>query len=54
MNAQSSAREAHWNARKRVLRYLQKSKSHMLFYKKTENLVLEGYNEFVTRIEELE
>ncbi|KAM2802814.1 hypothetical protein PS2_046075 [Malus domestica] len=42
---QSNAGEAHWNARKKVLRYLQKTKSHMLVYRKTNHLVLEGYSD---------
>ncbi|XP_070660599.1 secreted RxLR effector protein 161-like [Malus domestica] len=42
---QSNARKAHWNAGMRVLRYLQKTKSHMLVYRKTDHLVLEGYSD---------
>ncbi|KAM1899939.1 hypothetical protein ACFX14_028942 [Malus domestica] len=42
---QSNAGEAHWNAAKRILRYLQRTKDHMLVYKRTESLVLEGYSD---------
>ncbi|KAM1665198.1 hypothetical protein ACFXTN_040610 [Malus domestica] len=42
---QSNAGEAHWNATKRVLRYLQRTKDHMLVYKRIESLVLEGYSD---------
>ncbi|XP_068331474.1 secreted RxLR effector protein 161-like [Pyrus communis] len=43
---QSNAGEAHWNAGKIVLRYLQRTKSHMLVYKRIDDqLVLEGYSD---------
>ena len=42
---QSNVGEAHWNAAKRVLRYLQRTKDHMLVYRRTESLVLEGYSD---------
>ncbi|XP_070679117.1 secreted RxLR effector protein 161-like [Malus domestica] len=42
---QSCAGEAHWNAAKRVLWYLQKTKEHMLVYRNTDNLVFEGYSD---------
>ncbi|KAM1263711.1 hypothetical protein ACFX2G_029302 [Malus domestica] len=42
---QSNAGEAHWNAAKRVLRYLQRTKAHMLVFRRTDELVLEGYSD---------
>ncbi|KAM2248692.1 hypothetical protein ACFXTI_003434 [Malus domestica] len=42
---QSDAGEAHWNAVNRVLRYRQRTKEHMLIYRKTNELVLEGYSD---------
>lgn len=36
---------AHWIAGKKVLRYLQKTKNHMLVYRKTENLEVTGYTD---------
>ncbi|XP_040369153.1 secreted RxLR effector protein 161-like [Rosa chinensis] len=37
--------DQHWVAGKKILRYLQKTKSHMLVYKKVENLELLGYTD---------
>ncbi|KAM1443641.1 hypothetical protein ACFX2I_039895 [Malus domestica] len=42
---QANVGEAHWNAAKRVLRYLQRTKEHMLIYGRTYTLVLEGYSD---------
>ena len=37
--------EAHWNAVKKVSRYLQRTNAHMLVFKRTNELVLEGYSD---------
>ncbi|XP_068337105.1 secreted RxLR effector protein 161-like [Pyrus communis] len=42
---QSDTGEAHWNGAKRVLRYLQRTKEHILIYRKTDKLVLEEYSD---------
>ena len=42
---QSNPGEQHWVAAKKVLRYLQRTKSFMLVYKKVENLELVGYTD---------
>ncbi|XP_070668786.1 secreted RxLR effector protein 161-like [Malus domestica] len=42
---QSDAGVAHMNVAKRVLRYLQRTKEHMLIYRKTDELVLKGYSD---------
>jgi hypothetical protein len=38
-------REIHWNATKRVLRYIQGTKDYGLLYKKNKNFVLIGYSD---------
>ncbi|XP_068336674.1 secreted RxLR effector protein 161-like [Pyrus communis] len=40
---QSNPREAHWNAAKKVLWYLQRTKSYMLVYGKDKGLEISGY-----------
>ena len=44
---------AHWKAKKRVLRYLQRTKNYMLLYKKSEELEIIGYcnSDFVGSID---
>ena len=37
---------AHWKARKRVLRYLQRTKNYVLTYRKSEKLEIIGYSDF--------
>ena len=36
----------HWKAAKKVLRYLQGTKEHMLTYRKSDNLEVIGYSDF--------
>jgi hypothetical protein len=43
---QSNPGMKHWNATKKVLRYLQGTKHYMLTYKKTDNLEVIGYLDF--------
>jgi hypothetical protein len=38
-------RESHWNATKRVLRYIQGTKDYGLLYKKNKKIVLVGYSD---------
>ena len=38
-------RDSHWNAAKRVLRYIQGTKDFGLLYKKTKNFVLGGFSD---------
>ncbi|XP_062014739.1 secreted RxLR effector protein 161-like [Rosa rugosa] len=42
---QSNPGNAHWIAGKKVLRYLQKTKNHMLVYRRVENLEVAGYTD---------
>lgn len=42
---QSNAGEAHWNAAKRVVRYLQRTKDYKLSYKRGEVFELQGYSD---------
>ncbi|XP_073051223.1 secreted RxLR effector protein 161-like [Primulina eburnea] len=35
----------HWKAAKRVMRYLQRTKDHMLTYRKSDNLEIIGYSD---------
>ncbi|KAM1386266.1 hypothetical protein ACFX1X_032946 [Malus domestica] len=42
---QSNPGEQHWVAAKKVMRYLQRTKSHMLVYGKSENLKVVGYSD---------
>lgn len=42
---QSAPTQEHWVAGKKVLRYLQKTKSHMLVYRKVDKLELVGYTD---------
>ena len=42
---QSNPEIQHWNADKKVLRYLQRTKYHMLVYRRVKNLALEGYTD---------
>ncbi|XP_040373003.1 secreted RxLR effector protein 161-like [Rosa chinensis] len=42
---QSNSSHQHWVAGKKVLRYLQRTKSHVLVYRKVENLKLLGYTD---------
>ncbi|XP_061999109.1 secreted RxLR effector protein 161-like [Rosa rugosa] len=42
---QSNPGHEHWVAAKKVLRYLQKTKSYLLVYKKVENLDVIGYTD---------
>jgi hypothetical protein len=47
-------RESHWNAAKRVLRYIQGTKDYDLLYKKNKKCVLVGYSdaEFVGSVDD--
>jgi hypothetical protein len=36
----------HWKAAKRVLRYLQRTKNHMLTYRRSDKLEVIGYTDF--------
>ena len=38
-------RDSHWNAAKRVLRYIQGTKDFGIIYKKTKNFVLGGFSD---------
>lgn len=42
---QSDPGIAHWKAAKKVLRYMQRTKGHMLVYKRTDSLELVGYTD---------
>ncbi|KAM2924483.1 hypothetical protein COP2_040580 [Malus domestica] len=42
---QANPGEAHWVAAKKVLRYLQRTKTHMLVYGRTDSLELRGYTD---------
>lgn len=42
---QSDPGIAHWKATKKVLRYMQRTKGHMLVYKRTDSLELVGYTD---------
>ncbi|PRQ45431.1 putative RNA-directed DNA polymerase [Rosa chinensis] len=42
---QSNPSHQYWVAGKKVLRYLQRTKAHMLVYKRVQNLELHGYTD---------